>query len=83
MKYSGGLHNLALAIVTFLNVIARVEGFNKTVSTFSFESCFTSNATVCWPKCCFESQVFNLKKQRCQQANKTVILEKPNIYSLR
>ena len=39
---------------------------------------------LCWPKCCFANQVFFLDRLNCDQANDdSIILHKPDIYSIR
>ena len=39
---------------------------------------------LCWPKCCFKNQVFNLNKMSCGKANRDdILLRKPDIFNFR
>jgi hypothetical protein len=37
---------------------------------------------ICWPKCCFADQIFNVDTLTCESANNSVILNKPEIFSI-
>jgi len=56
---------------------------NKTLNLFSTHNCSSNDITICWPKCCFENQVFNLQSESCEQADESIILTRPDVFSLR
>ncbi len=56
---------------------------NKTPNLFSTHNCSSNDITICWPKCCFENQVFNLESESCEQADESIILTRPDVFSLR
>jgi hypothetical protein len=56
---------------------------NKTLNLFSTHNCSSIDATICWPKCCFENQVFNLESESCEQADESIILTRPDVFTLR
>jgi hypothetical protein len=55
----------------------------KTLNLFSTHNCSPNDITICWPKCCFENQVFNLQSESCEQADESIILTRPDVFSLR
>ncbi len=43
-----------------------------------------SQSGLCWPKCCFENQVFNLNKMSCGKPNRDdILLRKPDVFDIR
>ena len=46
--------------------------------------CPSDEVSICWPKCCFANQVFNVNKSSCVLSNQTAaILYKPDVFSIK
>ena len=64
---------------SFKAVTARIV--NETLSNPI--KCPSNETGLCWPKCCFANQVFSIDRLGCIPANKSFILQKPEIFKIR
>ena len=59
----------------------------KKLTNVSFSDtlvCPSDDVSICWPKCCFANQVFNVNKSSCVLTNQTAaILYKPDVFSIK
>ena len=43
-----------------------------------------NNATaICWPKCCYDDQAFNVDKNICEKVDESFVLKRPEVHSWR
>ena len=46
--------------------------------------CPSDDVSICWPKCCFANQFFNVNRSSCVLASKTAaILYDPDVFSIK
>ena len=46
--------------------------------------CESDDVTMCWPKCCFDDQVFDINKTSCDQAaTRSLLLHGPEVFYIR
>jgi hypothetical protein len=61
--------------------------WNNTIHSSMFEvqncSSFSTNDTLCWPKCCLDNQIYNTETLLCQTANGiSMPQDNPEVYEL-
>jgi hypothetical protein len=61
-----------------LSVVKTTDCQNQTLN-----KCENDQSTLCWPKCCYDNQAFNVDRKSCDRANKSVILQRPVISMMR
>ena len=77
-----------LALILTLNLLlSTTDASNVTTLETTFDCVVDKDVadTICWPKCCFANQAFNVDKNSCEEleSNSSFILNYPEVFLLR